>query len=106
MNARQKAKHYKKLLDFLIYRQHEDLKRIRFEREKVQIEKIEVSSITDDRVIFFKIPPEVESARVATQLGNLLFSNHLVNVSEEKAGADTLQKKIYSVEIVRRKAND
>lgn len=102
MNARQKAKKYKKLLEYLIYCHRQELKQIRFETEQVQIETIKICHIIDDRVIFFRKPPEVERAEMARELGEALFTNNLVKVVKDPAGRDELQREILSVEVIRR----
>ena len=90
----------------MIFRQQEELKQIRFKTEQIQIETISTCHIIDDRVILFKKPPEVERAEIARELGSFLLSNDLVKIETDPEGTEELQKKYFSVEVVRRKAND
>lgn len=112
MNARQAAKKYKKLSG--IYKEKAQkydmmiLANCFEESQKLRIQtaKIEVNRIIDDRVIIFKTPIEVEIKEVAKEIGECLIAKDFVNVTTDPPGTDTLQKRVYSVEVVRRSKND
>ena len=110
MNARQAAKKYKKLSQ--IYKEKAQkydmmiLANCFEESLKLRTVKVEVNRIIDDRVIFFKTPIEVEIKEVAKEIGESLIAKDFVNVTTDPPGTDTLQKRVYSVEVVRRSEND
>ena len=110
MNARQAAKKYKKLSE--IYKEKAQkydmmiLANCFEESLKLRTVKVEVNRIIDDRVIIFKTPIEVEIKEVAKEIGECLIAKDFVNVTTDPPGTDTLQKRVYSVEVVRRNEND
>ena len=110
MNARQTAKKYKKLSK--IYKEKAQkydmmiLANCFEESRKLRTVKVEVNRIIDDRVIIFKTPIEVEIKEVAKEIGEYLIAKDFVNVTTDPPGTDTLQKRVYSVEVVRRSEND
>lgn len=110
MNARQKAKKYKKIAE--LYRDKAKMYDIiqrtdafhRYSSEMMggTIEKVKVSVIIDDRVIPYRVPEEVRKRELAKALAESLLQSGLIHYEKDPEGSDKIRTENAWIEVVRK----
>lgn len=110
MNARQKAKKYKKIAE--LYRDKAKMYDIiqrtdafhRYSSEMMggTIENVKVSVIIDDRVIPYRIPEEVRKRELAKALAESLLQSGLIHYEKDPEGSDKIRTENAWIEVVRK----
>lgn len=110
MNARQKAKKYKKIAELYqdkatiydIIQRTEAFHRHSSEMMGGTIEKVKVSVIIDDRVIPYRVPEEVRKRELAKALAESLLQSGLIHYEKDPEGSDKIRTENAWIEVVRK----